>query len=178
MTKNVKSAIFDRYVEAENAVKNLRAAGVEADLISIIARENGDTTTVDGDGDQVTSNAAKDVVGKAAAGAGIGALLGVAAMAIPGVGPFVAAGAIAQAAAGGAAITGTAVGAAAGSIAGALTDHGVSPDDSEYYATRLNQGATLVTVEANASNVDDLTIVDLLSSAGGHSSTRTRTTVV
>lgn len=120
MTKNVQSAIFDRYVEAENAVKNLRAAGVEADHISIIAREDGDIKAVDGDGDKVETNAAKDVVGKAAAGAGVGALLGVAAMAIPGVGPFVAAGAIAQAAAGGAAITGTAVGAAAGGIAGAL----------------------------------------------------------
>lgn len=178
MTKNIKSAIFDRYVEAENAVKNLRAAGVEADHISIIAREDGDTTAVDGDGDEVKTNAAKDIAGKAAAGAGVGALLGVAAMAIPGVGPFVAAGAIAQAAAGGAAATGTVVGAAAGGLAGALTDHGVSDEDSEYYAKRLDQGATLVTIDANASNVDDLTIADLLFNAGGHSSTRTRTTVI
>lgn len=99
MTKHVKSAIFDYYVEAENAVKNLRAAGVEADHISVIAREGSDTYAVDGDGNKVTTNAVKYVVCKAAAGAGVGALLGVAAMVIPDVGSFVAAGAIAQAAA-------------------------------------------------------------------------------
>lgn len=177
MTQNVKSAVFDRYVEAENAVKNLRVGGVQADHISIIAREDGETKAVDGDGDEVTTDAVKDIAGKAAVGAAVGALLGVAAMAIPGVGPFVAAGAIAQAAAGGAAISGTAVGAAAGGIAGALSDHGVSSEDSEYYAKRLDHGGTLVTVDANASDVDDLKIADLLFSAGGHSSTRKRTVV-
>ena len=88
--------------------------GSSNDAISMVARDDGETTTTDGAGEE----AAKDIVGQAALGGGIGALLGVAALAIPGVGPFVAAGSIASAAVGGAALTGTAIGAAAGGSGG------------------------------------------------------------
>ncbi len=171
MNNSVISAVFDTRGEAERAVTDLRAAGIQDSAISIVARHDGEhTTTTDGAGDEV----AKDVVGTAAAGAGIGALLGIAALAIPGVGPFVAAGAIAQAAIGGAALTGTAIGAAAGGLAGAFEDHGVSREDSVYYQDRVDQGGTFVSVDTSAAGIDAERASDMLYRAGGHSATRER----
>lgn len=167
---NIASAVFDSQTEAQRAVDALRSAGVDSDAISVIARSDGETTVTDGEGEE----AAKDVVGKAAAGAGVGALLGVAALAIPGVGPFVAAGAIAQAAIGGAALTGTAIGAAAGGMAGALEDHGVDRSDADYYEGRLNDGGIFVSVDTTDARHSASEISDILHRNGGHSSSRAR----
>jgi hypothetical protein len=104
----------------------------------------------------------------------VGAALGVAALAIPGVGPLVAAGAIAEAAVGGAAVTGTALGAAAGGLAGLLSKHGVSHEDSRYYEDRVNQGGVFVSVDSSSAGVSADTASDILYRNGGHSSTRAR----
>ena len=112
MNENLVSAVFDNAAEAERAVSQLRSAGVSDSAISIIAQQDGKNTTTDGSG----AEAATDVIGKTALGAGAGTLLGIAALAIPGVGPLVAAGAIASAAIPGAALTGAAIGAAAGGL--------------------------------------------------------------
>ncbi len=171
MNSRLVSAVFDTRGEAERAVNDLRSAGVKDSAISIVARHDGEhTTTTDGAGEEV----AKDVVGTAAAGAGVGALLGIAALAIPGVGPFVAAGAIAQAAIGGAAVTGTVIGAAAGGLAGALEDHGVSSENATYYQDRVRDGGTFVSVDVTAAGVDAERASDMLHRAGGHSATRER----
>ncbi len=114
------------------------------------------------------------MVSKAAVGADTGALLGIAGLAIPGVGPFVAAGAIAQVAVGGAAVTGTAIGAAAGRLAGALEKHGVSREDSTYYQDRISDGGTFVSVDTSAVEVDGEGANDMLYRSGGHSATRAR----
>ena len=125
MNRNLVSAVFDTHMEAERAVSDLHAAGVENSAISLIAQHDGKNVTTDGSG----AEAVQDVVGKTALGAGLGTLLGVAALAIPGVGPLVAAGTIAAVAVPGAALTGAAIGAAAGGVAGLLTDHGVDETD-------------------------------------------------
>lgn len=169
-TKKMASAVFDSEEEAQRAVDDLREAGIQNDAISLIARHDGDTSVIDGTGEE----AAKDVLGSAAAGAGIGAILGVAALAIPGVGPFVAAGAIAQAAVGGAALTGTAVGAAAGGLAGALEEHGVSIDDAGYYNDRLKNGGIFMSVDTTESTHSSVEISEILHRAGGHSASRSR----
>ena len=165
--QNLSSAVFDTHDAADRAIRDLKAAGASNDHISVVAREDGETTHTDGSG----AEAAKDVIGKGALGGGIGALLGVAALAIPGVGPLVGAGAIAAAAAGGAAVTGTVVGGAAGAIAGALQDHGVSEEDSAYYETRLNDGGIFVSVDTSGTNISAAEASSILSRNGGHSST-------
>jgi hypothetical protein len=84
----------------------------------------------------------------AAAGAGIGAgvggtvglLAGLGLLAIPGIGPVVAAGWLAAMAAGAAA------GGATGGLIGGLTQAGVSDEDAQVYAEGLRRGGTLVTV--------------------------------
>ena len=179
MANYAATAVFDSRAEAERAINDLRQAGITDDSISVMANRDH----LDGDGDVAghdtgdAADAATDVVGKAAAGAGVGALLGVAALAIPGVGPLIATGAIAQAAVGGAALTGTAVGAAAGGIAGLLTDHGVHEDDARYYDDRINNhGGILVAVDHDTAGTAGASAEDILYRHGGHSARRARTT--
>jgi hypothetical protein len=178
MQGNIVSAVFDSYGEAERAVSQLRSAGVSNDAISIIGRHEGETTETTGSGERVNNDSDEpgSFIAKAAAGSGIGALLGVAALAIPGVGPLAAAGAIAQSAIGGAALTGTAIGAAAGGLSDLFTSHGVSKEDAGYYSDRVNNGGVFVSVDTTQAGVSRDAAEDILFSAGGHSSSRARST--
>src|SRR5215208_2569545 len=150
------SKLFDDHATATRAVAELEAAGVPRSEISVVASnadnwyESGDrrtaatTTTnrVDRDADGVDDRAEG-----AGAGAGIGAavggtaglLTGLGIMAIPGVGPVVAAGWLVATAAG------MLTGAAAGGIIGALTQAGVSEEDAHVYAEGVRRGGSLVT---------------------------------
>lgn len=139
------SRLYDTYADAQNAVRGLEAAGVPHSEISIVAN-NSDSwfnsdKKVDRDGNGVDDRA--EGAGK---GAGIGAGLGGAAgllaglglLAIPGLGPVVAAGWLAATA------VGAAAGAATGGIVGALTQAGVSKEDAPLYAEGVRRGGTLV----------------------------------
>jgi hypothetical protein len=167
MQGNVISAVFDSHSEAERAIADLRSAGVSTDAISVVGRHGEEdasgSTSGTGDNDEPTS-----FIAKAAAGSGVGALLGVAALAIPGVGPLAAAGAIAASAIPGAAIAGTAIGAAAGGLTDMLTSHGVNDDDANYYSDRINQGGTFVSVDPSRANVPAEQLQMILRQAGGH----------
>ena len=175
MQSNLVSAVFDSQSEAGNAIRELRSAGISDSTISLIGKHDGDTTETTGNGERVSNNdEPTSFIGKVAAGSGIGALLGVAALAIPGVGPLVAAGAIAESAIGGAAIAGTAVGAAAGGLTDVLTKHGVSSEDSTYYHDRINQGGIFVSVDANETGIQRDEVQEILHRAGGHNAGRSR----
>lgn len=138
------SRLYDNYSDAQRAVSDLESAGVPHSDISIVAN-NSDSwysdKKIDRDRDGVDDRAEG-----AGAGAGVGAGLGGAAgllaglglLAIPGLGPVVAAGWLAATA------VGAAAGAASGGIIGALTEAGVSKDDSDAYAEGVRRGGTLV----------------------------------
>jgi len=146
----VISRLYDNYSDAARAVSELERAGVPHDDISLVAnnaegwyREGGDgSRRVDRDRDGVDDRAEG-----AATGAGIGAVLGGTAgllaglglLAIPGIGPVVAAGWLASTA------LVAAVGGTAGGLIGALTQAGVSEDDANVYAEGVRRGGTLVT---------------------------------
>jgi hypothetical protein len=86
-------------------------------------------------------------------GGGAGLLAGIGALAIPGVGPVIAAGWLI------ATLTGAGVGAAAGGILGALTNAGLSEEDAHVYAEGLRRGGNLVTVrvdETEAARVEQI----------------------
>lgn len=170
MHHTLVSAVFDNHSEADRAVSQLRSAGLDDSAISIIAQHEGENTKTDGAGE----NAATDVIGKTALGAGVGTLLGLAALAIPGVGPLVAAGAIASVAVPGAALTGAAVGAAAGGLAGLLTDHGVGEDDAAYYEGRINEGGVFVSVDTSNADLTSDQASEILYRNGGHNTTQAR----
>ncbi|TCD04987.1 hypothetical protein EYB45_05520 [Erythrobacteraceae bacterium CFH 75059] len=166
------SALFDTREEAQRAVADLRAAGVPDDAISIVAHHGRTTTTSDVHGevtDEEHTNILRGILGGGALGAG----LGVAALAIPGVGPFVAAGAIAASAVPAAAGTGAVLGALGGTLNEVLKGHGVSDEDAAYYGDRMRDGAVFVSVRDDGM-ADDRRIADILYDAGGHNASRAR----
>ena len=175
MNQNIVSAVFDSNSEAEAAVRELRQAGVRDSALSVIARREG----ADGDyGDAETHEVGEKTEGLikgGLVGAGAGALLGIAALAIPGVGPFAAAGAIAASAIPEAAAIGAGVGALAGGVTGLLTKHGVSDEDATYYEARINNGGVFLSVDTSEAGMTRETAEDILYRNGGHSSTRART---
>jgi hypothetical protein len=174
MSHHLASAIFDHRSEAESAVAELRAAGISDSAISVIARHDGKNSTTDGSGHEVDGGG---VIASTAAGAGIGTLLGIAALAIPGVGPLAAAGAIASSAIPGAALTGAAVGAVGGGLTKLLTDHGVSDEDASYYEGRIHQGGTFVSVDTSDAGLAHESASDILMRHGGHNASRASSTM-
>jgi hypothetical protein len=147
------SRLYDDRTTASEAVRALQDAGVPAGDISVVS-SNADNwysstadrdrpaRTIDRDRDGVDDRA-EGAAGGAGIGAGVGGALGLLAglglLAIPGVGPVVAAGWLISTAAGAAA------GAAAGGLIGALTQAGVSESDAHVYAEGVRRGGTLVT---------------------------------
>jgi len=156
MTTTV-SGLFDNRADATQAVRDLQALGVSRDDISVVSPNDGEIDDDMAD----TSDAAAD----AGAGAGIGAavgglgglLTGLGIMAIPGVGPVVAAGWLAATAVGAAA--GAVVGGATGGIVGALTEAGVPERDANVYAEGVRRGSTLVTARVDDSQADAAQVV-------------------
>ena len=145
MTQTV-AALYDTYDSAVAAVNALEAAGIPHSDISIVSN-NVDNQY----GKDRPAEAAKD----AGKGAGVGALVGgvgglltgLGLLAIPGVGPVVAAGWLVATAAG--AATGAVVGGAAGGLVGSLTGAGVPEHDAHFYAEGVRRGGTLVTARAD-----------------------------
>ena len=126
--------LFDRFADAEDAIGELAKSGIDRNRISIVAK--------DAKGEYVKLAGGSSLVAGAGTGAAIGGvaglILGLAAIAIPGVGPVVAAGPLATA------LGSAGVGAAAGGIMGALTGMNIPEDDARYYAEAIGQGGALI----------------------------------
>lgn len=169
------SAIFDSHAEAERAVSGLRSAGVADTDLSIIAHHGGTTTATSGEG-EITDEHHRNVVRGILGGGALGAGLGVAALAIPGVGPLAAAGAIAASALPEAMAIGAGVGALGGTLNEVLTKHGVSDEDAKYYGGRLKNGGVVVTVSGSSIGSEEAR--EILYRNGGHNAARSRTHAV
>jgi uncharacterized membrane protein len=131
--------LFDSVDDARRVVQELIDHGFESDDISIVTRENGQYITERGD--EGTSGAALGAGAGATVGGLGGLMVGLAALAIPGIGPVIAAGPLATA------LAGAGLGAAAGGIIGALTDLGIPEKAAHYYAEGVRRGGALVSVE-------------------------------
>ena len=166
MSDNVVSAVFDDRADAQRAVQELRSAGVDEGAISIVGRPDDDSRYRSDEHDDGASKGS--VAGSAAAGGVGGALLGIGAMAIPGVGPLAAAGAIAASAAATGGAVGAAVGATGGAIARMLTDHDVDGRDAEYFEEHIERGGTFVSVDTRRANADRAEVRSILQNCGGH----------
>lgn len=169
---HLASAVFNDHQEAQHAIDALRRAGVSDDSLSVIARHGDETTSYDADGaptEEDHSNLIRGILGGGALGAG----LGVAALAIPGVGPLVAAGAIASTAVPAGLGIGAAAGAAAGTLNEALKEHGVDDEDAAYYDREVRNGRVFVSVEDETSLRRE-EVEELLYRYGGHSARRSR----
>ena len=132
------SRLYDTYGDAQRAVSGLEDAGFSASEIGMVSRYRDDKTLADTASGAATGATAGAVVG---GGAGLLAALGV--IAIPGIGPLVAAGVLATT------LVGAAGGSVVGGLIGALTDYGVSEEDAHLYSEAVRRGSTLVTVRTD-----------------------------
>jgi hypothetical protein len=142
----VVTALYDSYDSAVSAVTALEDAGFPHSEISIVSNNADDRYPRD-DRTKTAEDAGKGAgIGAAIGGLG-GLLTGLGLMAIPGVGPVVAAGWLAATAAG--AATGAVIGGAAGGLVGALTKEGVPERDAHFYAEGVRRGGTLVSTRVD-----------------------------
>lgn len=149
--------VFDDPIAARRAMEALRDGPIPLDDVSIISRATES-------GEPVDSHEHMSAGEGAAVGAVWGGLVGLAALLIPGIGPFIAGGALF------AALTGAATGAVIGGIAGALVDSaGVPEAEARQYETMIHEGKTLVAVKAPAEQAAEVRRV--LASAGADSLT-------
>lgn len=144
--------LFDDREHALMATRELENMGVPHSDISIVASnrdkwfdENKSRDGMkDSDRDDRAEGAAKGATTGTVLGAGAGLLAGLGLLAIPGLGPVVAAGWLASTVTGAAA--GLVAGGVVGGLVGALTREGVPEQDAHVYAEGVKRGGTLVTV--------------------------------
>lgn len=131
--------IFATADQARSVVEELRRNGFPQSAISMIIRS-------DGAGQQIepVSHAMKDAEIGAAAGGISGALLGLAAAAVPGIGPVLVMGPLM------AALGGAGIGAIAGGLIGELHKAGVPHEEARNYAETVRRGDAIVTVRADS----------------------------
>ncbi len=140
--------LFERTADAERAVDALLSHGFVKDDIGVMARDSAMQEYLNEQASAAAKDeAGTDVVGGALLGGLGGLLAGIAALAIPGIGPVVTAGAVASAL--GWPLLGAGAGAAAGGLIGALVAADVPEEDAHVYAEGVKRGGVLVTVQAS-----------------------------
>jgi hypothetical protein len=161
--------LFDDYQDATDAVRKLEQAGVSHGSISLIANNGGGDTPTRGHGhghdddNDTAEGATKGATTGGLLGGGAGLLAGLGMLAIPGLGPVVAAGWLASTAVG--ALVGAAAGGATGGLLGALKDAGHSDEEAHVYAEGVRRGGTLVSVRPD-SEAEAMTARQVLDNAG------------
>ena len=130
--------VYDSYAQARATVEALEKAGFASPDISLVANKYVSKDYADV---EEVSDAAKGAGIGGALGGGAGLLAGLGLLAIPGLGPVVAAGWLASTA------VGVAAGAATGGIVGALVDAGVDRQHAEVYSEAIRRGGTMVTAK-------------------------------
>ncbi len=136
--------------QAQRIVEQLQFQGFAASEISILMPDSSGT----GDFGHVKSSKASEGIAAGAstggvAGGALGLLAGIGALAIPGIGPFIAAGPIM------AALSGAAIGAATGGVVGGLIGLGIPEIEAKRYEGKLKQGNYLVSVHTEDSKQID-----------------------
>ena len=151
--------LFDTFTDAQNVIQELTSAGFSRSDISLLANDaRGEYSTMRSVGDTgdtgesgAGEGAAAGAVGGGVLGGVLGLLVGVGALAIPGIGPVLAAGPLAAAlgTAGASTLVGAGIGAAAGGVIGALVGAGIPEEDASFYAEGVRRGGTLVVVKSS-----------------------------
>lgn len=163
MLKQRAVGTFSSYEKTETALKELRESGFVMDAVSVVGRDldrhgevAGANTThrladLHDDDNEAAETAKKGAVAGTTVGGVTGLLVGLGALAIPGIGPVMLAGAAATAIA--TAVSGGAIGAAAGSLAGALVGMNIPEDRARNYGQQVEDGDYLVMVEGSVSQI-------------------------
>lgn len=128
---------YPDYASASSAVAQLENSGIPSDRITLVSH------SVPGETYTTTGATAGGTIGGAA-----GLLAGLGLIAIPGIGPVVAAGWLAST------LAGITAGAITGGVFGALSSLGASDEDTHYYAETIRRGGAIVSVKALDSEVN------------------------
>jgi hypothetical protein len=138
--------IYPTYSAVERAVQALKDAGFRNTDISVLFPENvGTKDFAHQKGTKAPEGATTGAGTGAVIGGALGWLTGIGALAIPGLGPFIAAGPIM------AALAGAGVGGAVGGITGALIGMGIPEYEAKRYEGRVKSGGILLSVHADNS---------------------------
>jgi hypothetical protein len=143
-------ALYDDLTMAQHVVNDLMTAGIPREQISLVANDAtgqyGAYLQTKHPGDHV--DAGEGTVFGASVGALTGILVSLGTLAVPGVGPVIAAGPLVAGLTG--AVTGAVAGGATGGIVGALINASVPEADARRYAEGVRRGGTLVSVQATS----------------------------
>jgi Protein of unknown function (DUF3341) len=138
--------IYRDRVSVENAVDALRAADFRSTDISVLFPENEGTKDFAHEKHtKAPEGTATGATSGAVIGGGLGWLAGIGALAIPGLGPFIAAGPIV------AALAGAGAGGVVGGLAGALVGMGIPEYEAKRYEGRVKEGGILLSVHCDDS---------------------------
>lgn len=145
-----KTAVFGIYptrIQAEESVDRLLAAGFSNDDVSVLlADSQGSKEFAHEKSTKAPEGTAAGVTAGGVVGGTLGLLAGIGALAIPGVGPFIAAGPIMGA------LAGLGVGGAVGGLIGALVGMGIPEYEAKRYEGRIKDGGVLLSVHCDTSD--------------------------
>jgi hypothetical protein len=145
-----KTSVYGIYANAsaaESAVQSLIAAGFSNNEISVLMQDNQSTKDFAHEkSTKAPEGTATGVATGGVIGGTLGLLAGIGMLAIPGVGPFIAAGPIMGA------LAGLGVGGAVGGLIGALVGMGIPEYEAKRYEGRLKTGGVLLSVHCDTSD--------------------------
>ncbi len=152
--------VFKDHQAARDAVRSLKEAGLTDEQIGI-ATSNRDAVhsrASDSSNEEAVDNsyAGEGALSGVAAGAGVGALwgLGILAGVLPGIGPAIAGGTLAIL------LSSAAAGAAAAGLTGALIGMGVSKEEADFFASEMQSGNLILTIDAGPRTNEAIRILD------------------
>ena len=146
MSKSV-FCLSDNESQAEKIVYDLKAAGFSNNDISVLFPDKSGTKDFAHEQHTKAPEGAATGAGTGGVlGGALGWLVGIGALAIPGVGPFIAAGPIM------AALAGAGVGAAVGGLTGALVGMGIPEYEAKRYEGKIKEGNILISVHSENSD--------------------------
>lgn len=138
--------LFPDQAGLERAINDLRAAGFRNSDVSVLMQETPGNKSL---AHEAHTKAPEGATAGASAGAVVGGvlgwLIGVGALAVPGIGPFIAAGPIVTA------LAGVGAAGAAGGLIGALVGVGIPEYEAKQYEGRLRKGHLLLSVHSDDS---------------------------
>jgi hypothetical protein len=161
MSKSVL-CLVDSQTQAEVIVDNLKAANFSHNDISVLFPDkSGSRDFAHEQNTKAPEGAATGAGAGGAMGGVLGWLVGIGTLAIPGVGPFIAAGPIM------AALAGAGVGAAVGGLSGALIGMGIPEYEAKQYEGKIKGGNLLISVHSENSD-ETKRAKEIFERSGGH----------
>ncbi|MBX9724115.1 MAG: hypothetical protein K2X81_22095 [Candidatus Obscuribacterales bacterium] len=137
--KHAVVGIVHTQLEAENLIDSLRIAGFsEGQLSALLPDKDGVKDFAHNNASKAPEGAVAGAVTGGVVGGTLGLLAGIGALAIPGVGPLIAAGPIM------AALSGAAVGASGGGLVGSLIGLGIPEYEAKMYEGKIRDGNVLL----------------------------------